>query len=398
MDDAARLDLDDGANRLRGLRILGACDNYTPDSSGGAEKAAHEIYMRWGRAGADVHVVSVPHGQPYADPGVTVETARGIDLSRLVGGYIALSPDSFRVAARACTQLQPHALHGNTIHYNACIAAARLAKRNNLPFILTAQLGPATEMPLMTRLAAATYERSVGRYVVRRATRVLAVSNTVREHMIRLGADPSRVHVVENGVDHERFAAPPLSPEQDPLILSIGRIVDNKGPQLLVEAAKLLAAQGRTIKVGFLGDGPLRERLALDVASAGLSDHVQFHGQVRDVESWMKKAAIVVRPSYTEGLPLAVLEAMSAGRCNVVSDISPNRELIQHDVNGLVFRTGDAADLAGQLSRAVSDEDLRVRLGAAAREASLSRSWTRMAAETAEVLIEECRKQGSWPS
>lgn len=367
---------------------MGACDNYTPESSGGAEKAAHELYLRWGAAGADVRVVSVPHGQVYSDPGVSVEAAKGVDLSSIVGGYVAWSPDSFRVANRLFKQFRPQALHANTIHYNASIAVARIARRSGLPFILTAQLGSTKEMPLKARVSGGAYDRTVGRYIVRRATRILAVSHSVAEHMVSIGADPNRIRVVENGVDHERFDCPDLTADVEPLVLAVGRIVDNKGPHLLVEAVKLLAAKGRIVHVGFLGDGPMRQRLEHEVAEAGLESSIRFHGQVRDVEAWLARAAIVVRPSFTEGLPLAVLEAMSAGRCNIVSDIRPNLELIEHDVNGLVFRAGDAHDLADKIWDVVSDPDRRVRLAAAGRAASRSRSWDRMAAETAQELLE----------
>jgi len=372
---------------LRGLRVLGACDNYTADSSGGAEKAAHEIYRRLGAAGGDLRVLSVPHGPPYDDEGVRVVVARGLDLSRLVGGYLGVSPETFVLAGRERRSFEPQALHANTIHYNASIALARLAARHRLPLVLTAQVGPMNELPFTTRMSAGAYERTVGRYIVKRSTRVLAVSETVRAHMIDLGADPERVTVVENGVDHDRFASAPLGVSADPLVLSVGRLVDNKGPQLLVEAAVLLAARGRCPRICFLGDGPLRDGLERRVADAGIADRVRFEGQVRDVERWMAEGDIVVRPSFTEGLPLAVLEAMSAGRCNIVSDIPPNRELIEDGANGLTFLAGDAAHLADRLALAVGDGPLRLRLAAAGREASLGRSWDRMAVETAEVLV-----------
>ena len=373
---------------LRDLRVLGTCDNYTASSSGGAEKAAHEIYSRLGGAGADLRVISVPHGEPYDDPGVHVVVARGLDLSRLVGGYLGVSPETFTRANREYKAFAPQVLHANTIHYNGSIALARLAARHCLPFVLTAQLGPTNEMPFFTRTTAGMYDKSIGRYIAKRATKVLAVSATVRDHMISIGADPDRVVVVENGVDHERFSCPPLVRRGDPLILSVGRMVENKGPQLLVEAAIQLHRSGKSVRVGFLGDGPLRAELQRRVDQAGISDRVIFHGQVRDVERWLDDADIVVRPSFTEGLPLAVLEAMSAGRCNVVSDIPPNRELIVDGVNGLTFRTGDASHLAEKLALAVSDDETRLRLAAAGRVSSLTRSWDRMAAETAAVLLD----------
>lgn len=378
-----------------GLRVLGACDNYTASSSGGAEKAAHEIYVRLGRAGAAVDVVSVPHGEPYTDPGVVVSAARGLDLSGVVGGYFCISPQSFSTAVREMRSFRPHVLHANTIHYNSSLALAHLAAKHRIPFVLTAQLGPMTEVPFLTRASATLYEGTVGRYIVRRATRVLAVSRSVQDHMVALGANRANVTVVENGVDHDRFVAPPIAPgDPDPLVLAVGRIVDNKGPQLLVQAAIELAGRGRCPRIGFLGDGPLRASLEETVARAGLSDRIQFHGQVSQVERWLADAAIVVRPSFTEGLPLAVLEAMAAGRCNVVSDIAPNLELIDDGVNGVTFRAGDASDLAARLDAVLRDGELRVKLAEAGQVSSRSRSWDRMAAETARVMTDLAASAG----
>lgn len=372
---------------LKGLPILGACDNYTPASSGGAERAGHELYSRLGAAGCELDIVSVPFGTPYDDPGVRVHTARGVDLSGLVGGYVAVSPAIFRLVNTRYRTKRPSVLHANTIHYNSSIALARLARTSHVPLVLTAQVGSMDDMPRITRVASSTYERTIGRYIVRSSTAILAVSETVRDHMIDLGADPSLVKVVENGVDHARFTNPPLHAEPDPLILSVGRLVGNKGPHVLVGAAEILAAKGLRPRIAFLGDGPMRRELEERTRQCGLADRVRFVGQVTDVEEWLRKASIVVRPSFSEGLPLAVLEAMSAGRLNIVSDIRPNRELISDGVNGYTFRVGDAGALARQLERALTSAAASIELAERGRRDSLIRSWDRMASETATTLV-----------
>ena len=120
----------------------------------------------------------------------------------------------------------------------------------------------------------------------------------------------------------------------------------------------------------------------------GAEQAIRFQGQVVDVEQWMCGADIVVRPSFTEGLPLAVLEAMSAGRCNVVSDIAPNLELISEGVTGATFRTGDAADLSSVLDGLIADPARRSRLARQGQDSSRLRSWDKMAAETGRFLVD----------
>lgn len=372
---------------IAGVRVLAFCDWYTPMASGGAERAAWEVYRRLGVAGARIQVVSAAHGPPHRDPGVEVRTVRALDLSAVAGGYLAPAPAVFAAGRRAMAALRPHAVHVNTIHYTGCIAGARIAARTGLPLVVTCQLGPLDHLPGATRRLATAYERVVGRYILRRAARVLAVSDAAAGHAVALGARPDVVSKAPNGADHDRFDVAPLSAGPEPLVIAVGRLTTNKGPDLLVEAAGVLAEEGHRFRLAFVGDGPLRPRLEGRARTLGLADRVDFTGQVPDVERWMEKAEIVVRASYTEGLALAVLEGMAAGRCNVVSDIPANRELISNGQNGLTFRAGDAADLTRVLRTAIADGSLRERLGMRARADAAPFTWDNMAALHAEALL-----------
>src|SRR5262245_16916342 len=92
---------------LDGLRILAFADWYTTEASGGAERAAWEVYRRLGAAGAELHVVSAAHGRPHNDPSVTVTEIRGYDLSKLAGGYLAPAPGAFPMARRLVREFAP---------------------------------------------------------------------------------------------------------------------------------------------------------------------------------------------------------------------------------------------------------------------------------------------------
>lgn len=374
---------------VEGLRILAFCDWYTPQASGGAERAAHEIYRRLGAAGASVAVISAAHGSPHRDPGVTVDVVRAVDLSSLAGGYVAPAPGAFIAARRRARELRPHVVHVNTIHYTGSIAGARIAARSGLPLVVTVQLGPLDHLDRRTRAVAGAYERTAGSYVLRRADRVLAVSEAARAHAIALGARPETASLAPNGADPHRFALPPPAPDSEcPLIVTLGRLTANKGPDLLVEAAGQLAANGDRFRVAFVGDGPMRAGLEARVRALGLGDIVEFTGQVVDPERWIGRADVVVRPSYTEGLALAVVEALTAGRCTIVSDIAANRELVEDGRTGLTFRCGDAEDLARALRSALGDADLRGRLGRAGRDSVRELTWDNAAALHGRALVE----------
>jgi glycosyltransferase involved in cell wall biosynthesis len=372
---------------IDGCRVLAFADWYTPDASGGAERAAWETYRRLGAAGARLQVISATHGPPHEDPGVEVTSIKGYDLSRLAGGYFAPAPAAFATTTRLVREFEPSVLLACTIHYTGCLAAARASVRTGIPLVVTAQLGALDHLPGLTRVVGGAYEHTIGRYILHRADAVLAVSESVQEHVVGLGAALSKVSLAPNGVDHERFGLPAVTADVDPLVVSVGRLLTNKGSHLLVEAVGALHRVGVPCQVAFVGDGPLRTTLEARAKELGITDRVQFVGHVRDPEIWLAKAAIVVRASYTEGLSLAIIEAMAAGRCNIVSDIAPNRELITDQTNGLLFRCGDASDLARALRAAVTDGALRERMARQAQLDSEQYTWDRTAALHAEALL-----------
>ena len=267
----------------------------------------------------------------------------------------------------------------NTIHYTACVAGGGLAKKTGVPLVATVQLGPIDEITSRLQRAAATYERVVGGYVLRLApiSRPRSVRGG-RGHAIALGAEPAAVSLAPNGVEHERFATPDITGSANPLVLVIGRLTSNKGPDLFEAAAKL--AGKVPFRVRFVGDGPMRSDLERRVAELGIGDVVEFVGQVADPNhTSSEKGEIVIRASYTEGLSLAIIEGMAAARCNIVSDIAANRELIVDGENGLLFKVGDANDLARALRTAVEDPALRTRLATRAKQDAAPLTWDNMA-------------------
>ena len=102
----------------------------------------------------------------------------------------------------------------------------------------------------------------------------------------------------------------------------------------------------------------------------GIDHLVEFHGMLspNQVGGLYSKSHVFVLPSLFEGRPNVVVEAMAAGCSVLVSDINGNNELINHDENGLVFSVGNQNQLARQIEKVVSDADLRIRLGQAARK------------------------------
>jgi glycosyltransferase involved in cell wall biosynthesis/peptidoglycan/xylan/chitin deacetylase (PgdA/CDA1 family) len=191
------------------------------------------------------------------------------------------------------------------------------------------------------------------------------------------GRFADKVRVVRAGVDTAMFA--PCRNGQGPpaalRLLCVGTLHEVKGQVHLVDACRLLAQQGVDFSCRLVGDGPDRRRLARRIAAAGLRDRVLLVGpRTRpEVAAELRSADVVVAPSVRtragkrEGVPVALIEAMSSGVPVVASDLSGIPELVEHGVNGLLAAPGDAASLAKALRTLHEDRALGPRLARAAR-------------------------------
>src|SRR5205085_1269547 len=171
------------------------------------------------------------------------------------------------------------------------------------------------------------------------------------------------VRVIPNGVRIPARVEPEAEPAE---ILFAGRLSPEKGIDELLEATR-----GMNLVVA--GDGPLRDRVP---NALGFVPH-------DELERLYDRAAIVVLPSYREGLPLCVLEAMAHGRPVVASAVGGIPELVEDGVTGYLAEPGDVAGLRAALERLLADPLLRRRLGRAARASVAERcSWERVTAAT----------------
>ena len=373
------------------LRLLGACDYYGSGSCGGSERVAHEVYRRLARWGDEVTVVAAAPGATFSTAvhdGVTVVGIPAFDLSRLVGAQLAFAPRLRARVGQVLDRQRPDVVHANSIHFHGSVVAARLAPRAGLPLVTTAHVGPTGPLPGRLRMATEAYERLVGSRILGRSSHVVAVSESVARHVVGLGLGPDKVTVVPNGVDAERFHPSPERPVPDgpPHVLFVGRLIANKGPDLLLDAVAGLVGRGVEVRATFVGDGPMRAALRRSVERLDLGGRVVFTGPVDDVADRLRDADVLVRPSYTEGMPLAVLEAMASGVCVVASGIPGNAEVVDHGRTGLLFPPGDAVALETALATVLADAGLRRRLARAALDVAGEYTWDATARATREVL------------
>jgi glycosyltransferase involved in cell wall biosynthesis len=300
----------------------------------------------------------------------------GTDLSSKLGVQLTLAPSLRKVAISLQRSIRPTVLHANSLHFHSTIVAAGLARRSGLPLVTTAHLGSPAALPLKVRLGALGWDATLGRFVVRRSTRVVAVSEAVAVHMRRLGARNDKIAVAYNGVDTAHFNAHGRTPCRDELRVGfVGRLISNKGPHLFLDAVARAAESGIAIDAVVAGDGPMRAALEERAMKPDLAGRVQFTGALTDVARALRELDVVVRPSFTEGLPLGVLEAMACGAAVVCSDLPGNLELVKDCETGLVFPAGDTERLASALMRLASDRQLLAGLADKAISRAGDFSW-----------------------
>ena len=154
-----------------------------------------------------------------------------------------------------------------------------------------------------------------------------------------------------------------------PTVISVTRLVDQKGVDVLLKAAAGAFAALPEWRLAIVGDGPLRESFKALARELGIADRVDWFGHVADPIPYLRAAKLFILTSRFEGSPNALLEAMACGIPSIVSDASPGPlELIGAEEAGLIVGVEDVEATAAAMVRLAQDERLRAQLGAAALE------------------------------
>jgi glycosyltransferase involved in cell wall biosynthesis len=276
--------------------------------------------------GVDVEVVS-----PASFAHFGIAYGHGIVGNLRARPWLALLVPAFLWNMRRAVPRDAELVHAHWL------AAGAVAATLRKPFVVQVW---GTDLELARRVP------WLARWILRRATLVVAASTFLAEQARGLGA--REVRVIPSGV-----ALPDAvrAPEEPPHVLYVGRLSPEKGVLELVAAC-----EGLPLVV--VGDGPLRDR----VPGAG--------GFVPPGElgPYYERAAVVAAPSLREGYGVAAREAMAWGRPVVASAVGGLTDAVEHEVTGLLVPPGDVTALRAALERLLGDAELRARLGAAARE------------------------------
>lgn len=333
---------------------------------GGVARYVEEIGTRLVERGHSVTVYCRPHYTQGEGPyrgmeRIVVRGVRGKHLDTITHTYSALR----------------HALRSNydIIHFHAVGPALLIplaGKCNGTGIVVTAH-GPDWELAKWGPVAR-TALRMGSRMAARWARGWVAVSESLARECERVAGRrptviPSGVAIIPAPKPHEILA---LGLRPGEYLLSAGRLTPEKGLHYLLEAFRLVDTHRRLVIAGDCPNGSSYAAKLRDMAD----ERVLFTGYVtgRLLQELFAHAYLYCQPSENEGLPMAVLEAMSYGRCVLASDIPPHREALAG--HGRTFTSRDVVDLASKLQRLLQDRGEVERIGRAAQaHVTVNRTW-----------------------
>ncbi len=322
-------------------------------TAGGAERVASVLANEWcSYPNVRVSIITLFDDPPFYQVHPSVDQiclgfrANKGGLSRLVDLILAM-----RALRRTVVSCRPDFVLSFMNKYNAFCVTALLGAGQS---VIVAERDSPTEVLSRLRLVLRklTYPIAAAVLVQSRASREFILSTTRSR----------RVEVLFNPVTQ---ILSPSDRQPQKVILNVSRLHLKKGHADLLEAFAAVRLEGWSLLV--CGDGPMRSALVKRAADLGISEQVRFLGTVADLRPHLKTAGIFAFPSYWEGFPNALAEAMLAGIPCVSYDCPTGpSELIEDEVNGLLVPVGDIARLKEALLRLMTDHELRANLGSRA--------------------------------
>lgn len=213
---------------------------------------------------------------------------------------------------------------------------------------------------------------SLTRQLSRECSSCIAISEFMAAHLSqRLPDAAQKLEIIRNGADDKLFASSLRESPKANEFVFVGRFVEEKGADIILQAMSLLKREGKTISLKLIGAGPHRSALDAAVERFVLADQVEFVGRLAqtDLAKSIRHAAAVIMPSlFREPAPLVAVEVSMAGVPIIGSRIGGIPDVVEDGKTGLLFEPGNAVELAEKIKKLVEMPNLAAEMGKAAQQ------------------------------
>lgn len=243
---------------------------------------------------------------------------------------------------------------------------------------------------------------SLDKKLLRNFDWVVPISYEVQDEIYKYLGDHKKISMINNGINVERFQKKydksniysELNIKPGSIILgTIGRLAPEKGHNILLRAASAVVKKFQNVKILIIGDGTLNEELEKLSTDLDFNDEIFFTGIRSDIPQLLNIIDIFILPSLSEGLPMALLEAMASKKPIIASRVGKIPEILEDGVSGILVEPGSISELVNAMKSLISNEKKRITLAEKAyRDVRQKFSSTKMASEYIQLYdrIKEC--------
>lgn len=263
------------------------------------------------------------------------------------------------------------------------IAALEIKKKSGKPLVMTVH---STEYDRTGNLAPNEWILDLEKKAINGADWVIAVSEYMKKQLVeRFGKDPEKIAVIYNAIDHEQWPKERLKNKiEDKIVLFIGRLTLQKGPDHFLNAAKRVLEKEENVKFIVGGKGDMFSRLIKQALDLGISDKVMFLGYVPDKQlpDLYGSSDVFVLSSVSEPFGITVLEAVASGTPTIISKQSGVREVVK---NAFSVNFWDVDEMANKILSLLKYDELHETMRAEARGEIEKHGWDKIAKETVKT-------------
>lgn len=371
-------------------------------STGGVGSVVYNLTVQMAKRGHEVYVFTTAK-----DEGSSLSKYNdNISIIRYKSNFtIGQSPIALKHLVRPfISNLDLDIAHSHIGNLPAPIGGAIYAKRNNIPFIITHHGDWVDGYGTFRRRAGVfLYNHFLCDRLFSKSDKIIALSKSHLTGSKILKKYQDKTTIIQNGVNAQDFKIPQSQdecrnmlnlPTKKEIVLFLGNLVPQKGPQILLSAMKIVQRRHPDAYLVVGGSGSLKENLIEIATRSKLKDNVVFTGYIPTDRTplYYRAADIFVLPSFSEAFPLTLLEAGAAGLPIVATDVGGVSDILHDGANGLITKTGDPEDLASKIVSLLDDNELREEMGKKGKMLAEQYSWETVAEETEKVYLDLIRR------